>query len=149
MHETDATISVSRRVSSDCVAECRKRSISSLIDAVLLDVGVGVRDVRLGLIVIEVRDEILDRVLREEIAEFGAELGRERLVVAQDQRRLLDELDDPRHRDRLAAARDAEQRLRTVAAEDALGERRRRGGLVAGQRVGRNQTETVGHGQVL
>jgi hypothetical protein len=32
MHETDATISVSRRVSSDCVAECRSRSISSLIE---------------------------------------------------------------------------------------------------------------------
>ena len=32
MHETLATISVSRRVSSDCVAECRSRSISSLID---------------------------------------------------------------------------------------------------------------------
>jgi hypothetical protein len=32
MHETLATISTSRRPSSAAVAECRKRSISSLID---------------------------------------------------------------------------------------------------------------------
>jgi hypothetical protein len=32
MHETEATMSVSRRVSSDWVAECRSRSISSLIE---------------------------------------------------------------------------------------------------------------------
>ncbi len=32
MHDTDATMSVSRRVSSDCVAEWRRRSISSLIE---------------------------------------------------------------------------------------------------------------------
>ena len=32
MHETEATISVSGRVSSDCVAEWRKRSISSLTE---------------------------------------------------------------------------------------------------------------------
>jgi hypothetical protein len=32
MHETEATISVSGRVSSDCVAEWRRRSISSLIE---------------------------------------------------------------------------------------------------------------------
>ena len=32
MQDTDATIRVSGRVSSDCVAECRSRSISSLIE---------------------------------------------------------------------------------------------------------------------
>ena len=32
MHDTDATTIVSRRVSSELVAECRSRSTSSLID---------------------------------------------------------------------------------------------------------------------
>ena len=32
MHETDATMSVSGRVSIDCVAAWRRRSISSLIE---------------------------------------------------------------------------------------------------------------------
>ena len=33
MHETEATTIVSRRVSRAAVAECRRRSISSLIEA--------------------------------------------------------------------------------------------------------------------
>ena len=100
---------------------------------VFLDVGVGVRDVRFGLIVVEVRDEILDRVVGKEIAELGAQLRGERLVVAEHQRRLLHELDDPRHRHRLAAAGHAQQRLRAVAAQDACGQRVGRRGLVARQ----------------
>jgi hypothetical protein len=32
MHDTDATTTTSRRVSSDIVAECRNRSTSSLIE---------------------------------------------------------------------------------------------------------------------
>ena len=31
MHDTEATTSTSRLVSSDCIAECRSRSMSSLI----------------------------------------------------------------------------------------------------------------------
>ena len=53
---------------------------------VLLDVEVGLRDVRLGLEVVVVRDEVLDRVLGEELAELVAELRRERLVVRDDER---------------------------------------------------------------
>jgi hypothetical protein len=41
MHDTLATMITSRRESSACVAEWRMRSISSLIDGVLLDVRVG------------------------------------------------------------------------------------------------------------
>ena len=48
------------------MAEWRSRSISSLICAVLLDVGVGARDVGLGLVVVVVADEVLDRVVGEE-----------------------------------------------------------------------------------
>ena len=56
---------------------------------VLLDVGVAPRQVRLGLVVVEVADEVLDGVVREELAELGVQLGGERLVVGEDQRRLV------------------------------------------------------------
>ena len=54
---------------------------------VLLDVRVAAGQVRLGLVVVEVADEVLDGVVREELAELGVELRGERLVVGQDQRR--------------------------------------------------------------
>ena len=54
---------------------------------VLLDVRVAAGQVRLGLVVVEVADEVLDRVVREELAELGVELRGERLVVGEDERR--------------------------------------------------------------
>ena len=82
---------------------------------VLLDVEVGLRHVRLRLVVVVVGDEVLDGVLREELAELVAELRGERLVVRDHERRPLQLLDDPRHRRRLAGARGAEQGLEAVA----------------------------------
>src|SRR5690349_23077517 len=46
----------------------------------LLDVGVGARDVGLGLVVIVVADEIFDRVVGEEALELAVELGGQDLV---------------------------------------------------------------------
>jgi hypothetical protein len=51
-------------------------------DGVLLDVGVARGDVRLGLVVVVVADEVLDGVVGEELLELAVELRRERLVVA-------------------------------------------------------------------
>ena len=116
MHETDATTTTSRRVKSAEVAASRRRAMSSFWDEVLLDVEVGLRDVGLGLVVVVVGDEVLDRVLGEELAELVAELRRERLVVGDHERRRCSLLDDPRHRRRLAGAGRAEQRLVAVAA---------------------------------
>ena len=53
----------------------------------LLDVGVGLRDVRLRLVVVVVRDEVLDGVVREEPLELLVELRRQRLVVREHERR--------------------------------------------------------------
>ena len=56
---------------------------------VLLDVDVALRDVRFGLVVVVVADEVPDGVVREQLLELLVELGGERLVVADDQRRLV------------------------------------------------------------
>ncbi len=99
----------SRRVSRLLVAECRSRSTSSLIERVLLDVGVRLRDVGLGLVVVVVGDEVLDRVVGQELAELVGELGRQRLVRRQDQGGALQPLDQPGRGRGLAGAGRAEQ----------------------------------------
>ena len=55
----------------------------------LLDVGVRPRHVGLGLVVVVVGDEVLDRVVGEEALELAVELGGERLVGREDDRRAL------------------------------------------------------------
>ncbi len=92
------------------------QAVDLLVDrGLLLDVGVGGRDVRLGLVVVVVGDEVLDRVLREEPLELLVELRRERLVVREHQRRPVQPLDHLGDGERLAGAGDAEQRLRVHA----------------------------------
>ena len=88
----------SSRANSAAVAAV-PQPVDLLVDrGVLLDVDVLLRDVRLGLVVVVVADEVLDRVVGEELLELAVELGRERLVVREHQRRLLDLLDHVRHR---------------------------------------------------
>ena len=76
---------------------------------VLLDVGVGRRDVGLGLVVVVVGDEVLHRVLGEGLAELVRELRRERLVGRDHDRGSLDALDHVGDRERLACPGCAEQ----------------------------------------
>ena len=101
---------------------------------VLLDVEVGLRDVRLGLVVVVVGDEVLDGVVREELPELVAELRRERLVVGDHERRPAGLLDRPRHRRRLAGAGRADERL--VAARPRGSRRRASRSPAAGRRSG-------------
>src|SRR4051812_37511439 len=105
--------------------------------AVFLDVEVGLRDVRFWLVVVVVRDEVLDRVRREELAELVAELRGKRLVVGDHERRLLNLLDDPGHRRRLAGSRRAEERLVPLTRAQAGRQRFDRRRLVTGGRVRR------------
>ena len=83
--------------------------------AFLLDVGVGPRDIGLGLVIIVVTDEKLDRIVGEIIAEFAIELRGEDLVRCEDQGGPLRGLDDLGHGEGLAAAGDAEQHLVDLA----------------------------------
>src|SRR5439155_15459809 len=102
---------------------------------VLLDVEVGLRDVRLGLVVVVVRDEVLDSVPRKELAEFVAQLGGERLVVCDHERRPADLLDRPGHRRRLAGPGRADERLIALAGRKTVGEYLDRLRLVSGRTV--------------
>src|SRR5213078_2769162 len=107
-----------------------------VLGRILLDVEVGLRDVRLGLVVVVVRDEVLDRVVGEELPELVAELRRQRLVVRDHERRLLDLLDDPGHGRGLAGSGRAQQRLVALAGPNAVREHLDRLRLVAGRRIG-------------
>jgi hypothetical protein len=107
--------------------------IDLLVDGrVLLDVEVLGGDVGLGLVVVVVGDEVLDRVVGEEGAELVAQLGGQRLVVGEHERGLLDALDDPRHRHRLARAGGAQQGDEGLSGADALGDAVDRLGLIGG-----------------
>ncbi len=106
--------------------------VDLLVDlAFLLDIGVGARDIGLGLVIIVVGNEILDRILRKEGLELAIELRRQRLVRGEDDRRPLRRLDDLRSGKGLAGARGAQQHLIPLAREHPLDELGDRGGLVA------------------
>ena len=96
MHDTLATMITSRRSKRARVALCRRRSISSL------------RDESFSMYV---SDEILDRVVGEELAELLVELRRQRLVVRHHQRRALGSLDHLGGREGLACAGGTQQHL--------------------------------------
>ena len=105
MHDTEATTIVSRRVSSAEVAAVAQ-PVDLVVDRrVLLDVGVARRHVGLGLVVVVVADEVLDPVVGEELAELVGQLGGQRLVGRDHQRRALHLLDGPRDGGALARCR--------------------------------------------
>lgn len=94
-----------------------------LVDrGVLLDVGVRLRDVRLGLVVVVVRDEVFDRVVRQELAELVGQLGGQRLVRRHHQGGALELLDHPRGGGGLAGAGRAQQDDVLLTGLDALGQ---------------------------
>ena len=87
MQDTLATTITSRREKSELIVERRSRSISSFMLRILFDESVGAGNVGFGLIVIEVADEIFDRVLGKEPFELRVKLRRQGFVVGDDQRR--------------------------------------------------------------
>ena len=115
---------------------------------VLLDIGVRRGDVRLGLVVVVVGDEVLHPVVGEELLELGGQLGGQRLVGLDDQGGPLDRLDGPGDGGRLAGSGDAQQRLVAVAALEPGHQAGDGLGLVAGGAEGRNDLE-VGHASMV
>ena len=83
-----------------------------LIDiGILFNIRVRGRNIRFRLIVIVIGHKILHRIFRKKFLKLSVELSRQRLIMRNDQSRLLHALDDIRHRKRLAGARYAQQSL--------------------------------------
>ena len=106
---------------------------------ILLNIGIRTRDICLGLVIIVVADEILDRILGKELFEFTVQLRGERLVMRDNQRRSLQLFNDIGHREGFAGTGYAEQRLKLVALTEALHQFCNRLRLVAGRCVRRMQ----------
>ncbi len=96
---------------------CRMAKLFDLfVDArIFLDVRIGVRYVRLRLVVIVVRDEVADRIIGEELLELVTKLGSQRLIVGQNQRRALHLLDNIGHGKGFSRSRGTEQGLMLLA----------------------------------
>ncbi len=104
-----------------------------LVDrGVLLYVGVGLGDVRLWLVVVVVRDEVLDGVVRQQLPELVGQLRGEGLVRRHHQRRSLHLFHQPRGGGRLAGTGRAQQDDVLLAGADPAGEVRDRRWLVTG-----------------
>ena len=138
LHRTDTVDARHRRHDDHIVAlqdRPRRRmahAVDLLVDrGVLLDIGVGARDIGFRLVVVVIADEILDRVFREEGLELAIELRRQGLVGRQDQGRALGGLDDLGHGEGLARAGDAQQHLVALIGIDPGHQFRNGGALVA------------------
>ena len=113
----------------------KSQPLDLIVDGgILLDVGVRARDVGLGLVVVEVAHEVLDRVVREEVLQFRVKLRRQRFVVRENQGRTPDLRDHTRHRVRFPGARHPEQRLMAIPRSNRLHQLRNRLRLVAARR---------------
>ena len=109
----------------------------------LLDVRVGGRNVRFGLVVVVVADEVFHRVVGKEPSEFLKELGGECLVVRHHQRRPVHARDRLRHREGLPRPGHAQQHLMRVAAVEPIDQLSNRPRLVAGQHEVGDESEAV------
>jgi len=126
-----------------------------LVDgAVLLDEQVALRHIGLGLVIVVVADEVLDRVFGKELAEFAVELGRQRLVGREHDGRAPQAGDHVGHGEGLARARHAQQGLEHLAIVDALDQLTDRLRLIARRGIGHEQfkrraLETLEHAHGL
>ena len=107
-----------------------------LVDrAVLLDEQVALRHIGLGLVVVIIADEVLDRVPGEELAELAVQLRRQRLVGREHDRRPPQPRDHVGHGEGLARTGHAQQGLERFAVLHALDQRVDGRGLVARRRI--------------
>ena len=87
-------------------------AVDLLVDhRVFFDIGVGLRDIGFGLVIIVIADEIFDGVIGEKRFHFPIQLRRQCFVGRENQRGSLQSLDHMRDGKSLARTRDAEQNL--------------------------------------
>ena len=116
---------------------------------IFLDVGIRPRDVGFRLVVVVVRNKVVDGVLREEFLELRIQLRRQRLVVRHDERGPLGALDDLRDGVRFARARSAQQGLIALPLLQAIDQTFNRLRLIAHRLEVGNQFEFLRHAKVL
>jgi len=105
-----------------------------LVEAgVLLDEGIGLRHVRLGLVVVVVADEVLHRILGKELPQLCRVLRSQRLVGLHHQHRTLQPLGEPGDGRGLPGAGRTEQDDIVLAGLEPAFELVYRGRLVAGR----------------
>ena len=108
---------------------------------VFFDERIRLGNVRFGLVIVVVTDEVLHGVVRQEFLQFAVELGGQRLVVRQHERRRLPLGDDVGHGESLAGARNAQQYLMREALFQALRQRLNRVRLIARRPKGADHLE--------
>ena len=92
------------------------QAVDFVVDgAVFFDVGIRAGNVGLRLVIVEIRDEVLHGIVREERLELRVELGGQGLVVRKDEHGAVLRRDDVRHGEGFAAARDTQQALVLIA----------------------------------
>ena len=107
------------------LAQRARRGVPQFVDLVvdgqiLFDIRIRPRNIGLRLIVIVIGHKIFDAVVGEKFAKLVAQLRGKRLVVRNNKSRSAQLLDYVRHREGLAAARNAEQHLRPQSVPQSL-----------------------------
>ena len=120
------------------------QALDLIVDrGILLDEGVRLGDVGLGLVVVVVGDEVLDGVARQQLAELGRQLRGERLVGLEHQRRALQLFDEPRGGRALTRTRRTHEDDVLLAIADARSQLTDRLGLITRRRVGGDDLERL------
>ncbi len=97
---------------------------------IFFDEGIRRGNVGLGLIIVVVGDEILDRIVREKVPKFAVELRRQCLVGGQDDCRALHPVDYVRDTECFARTGHSQQGHSCLAVSQSLDQAVYRGGLV-------------------
>ena len=102
---------------------------------VFLDIGIGRRHIRLGLVVVVIGNEILHRVVGEELLEFAVKLRGQRFIVRHHDGRPLQGLHHIGHGEGFSRSGNTQQDLRGEARLHARNQLLDRGRLVTRRRI--------------
>ena len=125
---------------------CRRKTqlVDLVIDRrVLGNIGVRLRHVGFGLIVIVIGNKVFDRVLGKELFHLPVKLSGQCFIVRDDQRRLVQCGDNIGHRKCLAGARNPQQRLELIPCAEAVHKFPDGPRLVTGRLIFRMKNEPV------
>ena len=115
--------------------------------AVFFNEQIALRHVGLGLVVVVVADEILHRILREELAELAVELSSQGFVGGKHNGGPTQAGDHVGHGEGLTRARHAQQRLKHLTVAHTFDQLLNRRGLITGGRVRHEQLKRrIGEG---